>query len=328
MLMLTFAQWQHTRRVDLVNIPIVNFHPRFRSRNPNQRPDLKIFDPLVQGYSAAATELDRVIILGDILDLAAAFLANNQGGAQRYLQAVQTLQIAANHDLTQKFGGSANAIRQDIVAAANAQGLAQKTIRINVYYLDAVGANPNLGPIDAIINTQITSANTSQAFQTARLNVVRINANAALISETAAHESILLTHPPAPQNMAGKLQDSTTGGDRLITALNAIGGAGVDVVFLQEYDQNDIQGRAFRVGQNYNGFSPNRPIVTARTTPAVGGAPTHPTTLLHEICHAISSNGDHIQDPDNLMANGAIRNGRNLLSSGQIGWYRNNGWVV
>jgi hypothetical protein len=128
--------------------------------------------------------------------------------------------------------------------------------------------------------------------------------------------------------MAGKLQDSTTGGDRLITALNAIGGAGVDVVFLQEYDQNDIQGRAFRVGQNYNGFSPNRPIVTARTTPAVGGAPTHPTTLLHEICHAISSNGDHIQDPDNLMANGAIRNGRNLLSSGQIGWYRNNGWVV
>src|SRR5262249_56190530 len=116
---------------DVVKVSVVSCYAGLRCNNPNQRPDLKIFDPLVQSYAAAATELDRVIILGDILDLAAAFLANNQGGAQRYLQAVQTLQIAANHDLTQKFGGSANAIRQDIVAAGNGQGLAQETIRIH-----------------------------------------------------------------------------------------------------------------------------------------------------------------------------------------------------
>jgi len=326
--MLTFAQWQDTRRVDNVTIPILNFHPRYRARNPNTRPDLKIFDPLVQGYAAAPTELDRVIILGDILDLAAAFLANNAGGVQRYLTAVQTLQTAANTDLTQKFPTNANAVRQDIIAAANGQALAAKTIRINVFYLDVVGANPNLVPIDTIVNQQINTANISAAFQGAHLTINRLNANATLISETAAHESILLTHPPAPQNMAGKLQDSTTGGDRLITLLNATNGAGVDVVFLQEYDQNDIQGRAFRVGQNYNGFSPTRPIVTMRTTPAVGGNATHGTTLLHEICHAISGNGDHAQDANNLMASGAIRNGRNELASGQIGWYRNNPWAI
>lgn len=326
--MLTFPQWQDTRRVDNVTIPILNFHPRYRARNPNARPDLKIFDPLVQGYAAAPTELDRVIILGDILDLAAAFLANNAGGAQRYLTAVQTLQTAANQDLTQKFPTTANAIRQDIIAAANGQALGQKTIRINVYYIDVVGANPNLVPIDVIVNQQITTANTSPAFQAAHLTITRLNANATLITETAAHESLLLTNPPAPPTMAGKFQDSTTGGDRLMTLLNANGGAGVDVVFLQEYDQNDIQGRAFRVGQAYNGVSCNRPIVTMRTTPAVGGGATHATTLLHEICHAIAGNGDHVTDPSNLMASGGIRNGRNELASGQIGWYRNNPWVI
>lgn len=326
--MLSVAQWQDARRVDHLNIPVLNFNPRFRARNPNLRPDLKMFDPLVQDYAGAATELDRVIILGDIMDLTTGFLGNNPAVANRYLQAVQTLQNAAIQDLNLKFPATANAIRQDIVGVSNGQPLAQKNININVYYIDVVGANPVLLPIDNAINQQITTANNSPAFQAARITVHRTNGVATLISETAAHESILLTSPPAPVNMAGKLQDSTDGGTRLITVLNAAGGAGVNVVFLDEYDQNDIQGRAFRVGQNYNGASPTRPIVTVKLTPAVGGNATHGTTLLHELCHAISSNGDHIQEPDNLMAAGAVRNGRNQLRCGQIGWYRNNAWVI
>lgn len=324
--MLTFAQWQNVRRVDHITIPVLNLHPRFR--NPNNRPDLKMFDPLVQSYAAAMTELDRVIILGDILDMTTAFIGNNVVAGNRYFQAAQTLQNSAFQDLTQKLPGTANAVRQDIIAAANGQPLNQKTININVYYIDVVGVNPNLGPIDADINQQITTANNSPAFHAARLIIHRLNPNAIVISETAAHESILLTHPPAPLNMAGKLQDSTDGGTRLITVMNAAGGVGVNVVFLEEYDQNDIQGRAYRVGQNYNGANPTHPIVTVRRTPAVGGNATHGTTLLHEMCHAISSNGDHIQDPYNLMASGAVRNGQNRLGFGQIGWYRNNPWVV
>ena len=327
--MLTFAQWQDTRRVDHVNIPIVNFHPRFRVRDPNLQPDLKIFDPLVQGYATAKLELDQVIILGDILDLTAAFLANYKSGADRYQKAVETLQKAAESDLRQRLTTRSADIQKDIVAAANGQMLAPKTININVYYLGAVGPpKADLVAIDAIINRQIVDANSSAAFQMAQLQIFRKNANATFISETPDHQSILLTDPPA-KNMAGKLQDSSTGGQALISALNAKGGEGVDVVFLQEYDQNDIQGRTFRAGQKYpGGLSPNRPIVTARTTPAAGGGPTHSTTLLHEICHAISGNPDHIQDPDNLMASGSVRTGRNLLSSGQIGWYRNNAWVA
>src|SRR5271166_3257801 len=153
--MLSLAQWQAARRVDHIEVPLLNFHPRYRALNANNRPDLKIFDPLVQGYAAATTELERVIVLGDILDLAAAFLANNNAALQRYLTPVQTLQTAANQDLNQKFPGTANAIRQDIIAAANGRALGPKTLSVNVYYIDAVGANPNLAAIDLIVNAQI-----------------------------------------------------------------------------------------------------------------------------------------------------------------------------
>lgn len=325
--MFTLAQWQNTRRVDHVNIPVINLHPRFRARQQGQHPDLKMFDPLVQSYAAAATELDRIIVLGDVLDLTAAFLGSTPAPANRYLQAVQALQASALQDLTVKLHGNANAVQTDIVSAANGRALSPKHIQINVYYLAPMGANPALGPVDVDVNQQITTANNSPAFLSAGITVNRTNATATLITNTAANESILLTHPPAPANMAGKLQDSADGGTRLINVLNAGGGAGVDVVFLDEYDQNDIQGRAFRVGQTYGGASPTRPIVTLRRTPAVGGGATHATTLLHELCHAISGNGDHIQDADNLMAAGSVRNGRNQLRNGQIGWYRNNPWV-
>jgi hypothetical protein len=286
-----------------------------------------MFDPLVAAFAAAPTELDRVMALGDILDLTTAFLGIG-GGPNRYQTPVQALQNSAIQDLTAKFGVSANAIRQDIIAFANGQLLLQKQLNVNVYFIAPIGANPNLGPIDLVIDQHIATANISRAFQDAHVTVARTNAVAHLITQNAAHESLLLTHPPAPNNMAGKFQDSTDGGCRLIQVCNAAGGAGVDVVYLDEFDQNDIQGRTFRAGQNYLGDVPLRPIVTVRLTPAVGGAPTHGTTLVHELGHAISSNAEHTNDGDNLMASGAMRNGNNRLKSSQIGWYRNNPWVV
>ena len=289
-----------------------------------------MFDPLVQAHAGAATQLDRVIALGDIIDLTTSFLTNF-AGANRYTQAVQALQNAAVQDLNAAFPGTAAQIRQDIVATANGQVLAQKQVQLNVFYLVVVGANPVLAPIDTIINTHITNANNSKAFQDARLVVNRVNAVATLISQTAGGHSILLTSPPAPNNMAGKLQDSWDGGERVITVCNASNAAGrVHIVYLDDYDQNDIQGRTFQAGKGYppGNTVPAKPIVTVRLTPAVGGGPTHATTLLHELGHALSSNGEHIQSPDNLMAAGAVRNGVNGLSPAQIGWYRNNPWVV
>jgi hypothetical protein len=323
--MMTLAQWKDARRVDHVSIPVINTNMRFR--DPNQRPDLKMFDPLLTAFATAPTELDRVMALGDILDLTAAFLGN-AGGANRYQTPVQALQNSATQDLNARFGLYANAIRQDIITFANGQALTQKHLNVNVYFIAPVGANPNLGPIDAIINGHIATANLSSAFQDAHVTVARTNAVATVITQNAANESLLLTDPPAPNNMAGKFQDSSDGGAKLIQVSNASGAAGVDVVYVDEFDQNDIQGRTFRVGQNYFGETANRPIVTVRVTPAVGGMATHATTLVHELGHAVSSNAEHTNDGDNLMASGAVRNGNNRLKSSQIGWYRNNPWVV
>jgi hypothetical protein len=325
--MLTMPQWIDSRRVDHVNIPILNLNPRYRAFNPGQRPDLKMFDVLVQSFTTAQTEVDKVNALADIIDLSTAFLTNNPS-ENRYLQPVQALQNSAVQDLNAKFSLRANAMKQDIVAAANGQALAAKQINLNVYYLVPVGSNPALGPVDTTINQHIATANGSPAFQSASLTVNRVNAVATLISQDPKGRSIILTSPPAPVNLAGKLQDATQGGASLIDALAAIPGTGVDVVYLDDYDADDIQGRTLRTGQDYYGSTPVRPIVTIRLTPAVGGAATFTTTLLHELGHAISGNGEHITDANNLMSAGSARNGFNQLKLGQIAWYRNNPHVV
>ena len=200
------------------------------------------------------TELERVIILGDILDLAAAFLATNNAAVQRYLTPVQTLQTAADQDLKPEVSCELpTPFGRTSLPRPTAIRWAPKTVGVNVYYLDEIRANPNLAAIDTIVNPQISTASISPAFQGAQV-VNRTNANATLISETAAHEWILLTNPPAPPNMAGKLQDSTTGSKPMMTVLNAAVRRGRGRGVLPEYDQNDIQGRAFRVGQKYNGI--------------------------------------------------------------------------
>jgi hypothetical protein len=323
--MLTLLQWQNTRRVDHANLG--KFHPRFRAFDPNRRPNLKTFDDLVQRYETSTKDFDRVNILGDILGAAATFLADNKYEAHRYLDAVRTLRTAAIGELRDKFPKKGIEIANDIESVAKGRTLSSKEIHINVYYLDQVGATPDLNGVEKIIKDQIDNANNSGSFQNAELQIVRTNAKAALISTAANNRPVL---------HEGKLHEGGLGGGLLIEALNAIPGEGVDVVFLEKYEKDDVQGYTFQMSKEWDNsvnpkhqstISPARPIVTVRTTAVAGGNKTHSTTLMHEICHAVSGNGDHSQDGDNLMADGgerAKKGVKNDLSLGQIGWYRNN----
>jgi hypothetical protein len=132
-----------------------------------------------------------------------------------------------------------------------------------------------------------------------------------------------------PLAQRDKFADGGNGGERLIKYMNASGAGAntVDVVYLDNYEtaQNDVQGRAYRT--NDQTLAPNRPIVTVTLNPPVGGGATYPTTLAHELGHAITGCPAHIQDANNLMSGGAIRNGTNSLSDGQISWFRNNPWT-
>lgn len=331
--MLTFLQWQSTRRVDhgAVNLGFKSFHPRVRSRDPHQRPDLKTFDQLVRDYNAPGIkEFAQVTILGEIVGQAAKFLTDNKYEARRYLDAVRTLRTAAIEELRSKFPTKGIEIASDIERAAKGSTLSSKEIYINVYYLDKVGAKPDLRGIDKIIDQQIDNANNSGAFQDAEIKIVRKNANATLISKGALDRPIL---------DKGGLREGEKGGGLLVEALKAFPSDGVDVVFLEKYEKDDVQGYTFQTAKEWDNslspthqttISPARPIVTVRTTPVAGGNATHPTTLLHEICHAVSGNGEHCPDGDNLMADGverAKKSVKNDLSLGQIGWYRNNKWV-
>jgi hypothetical protein len=69
------------------------------------------------------------------------------------------------------------------------------------------------------------------------------------------------------------------------------------------------------------------PIVTVTLNSPVGGGATYPATLAHELGHAITGCPAHIQDGNNLMSGGAIRNGTNNLSDGQISRFRKNPWT-
>jgi hypothetical protein len=70
-----------------------------------------------------------------------------------------------------------------------------------------------------------------------------------------------------------------------------------------------------------------RPIVTVTLYPPAAGFATQPTTLAHELGHALTGDPDHSRDADCLMAGGNIRNAQNTLSDGRVGWFRNNPWT-
>jgi hypothetical protein len=326
--MMTIAQWVSLRRVDHLSLPALSInrgfhiaHPRFRKWGAGNHPNLKVFDQYLIAFTAANNDQDRAGILADILVQADQFLAG--GHDQRYTAPIHQLRNTAIADLTQICGAGQAQRTQDIRDIAAGNQIAGRTVTVNVFCLIPVGGQqPN---VDGTIDAHITNANNSQAYQDADITVVRANNNCQYVSSHKG-QSILLTHPPAPQNMAGKLQDSAQGGARLIGACNAnaLGGQ-VDIVYVPGFDQDDVLGRTFRAGQNYYGAVPARPIVTVTLNPPNNPQPaTYPTTLAHELGHALTGDPGHSLDANNLMASGAIRAGVDDLNGGQIAWFRRN----
>lgn len=322
--MITLDQWRTARRVD--HTWLFGYHPRFR--NPAGHPNLKGFDALVTACHAANNTFDRVTALGALLAAAQAHQVAAGGVAVRYRTPVQNLIAQAAQDLNVICGAAhAHARNLSIVRAAAGLALAQKTITANVFYIAPVGAAPVPAPIDAIIDAHILTANTLGSFVAAGIRVQRSNAVATVLTNHGG-QSLLLT-APAPLAMIGKFQDSAAGGERLIAECGAVPRPGrVDIVYLDEYDQADIQGRTFRAGQSYGPAVPVRPIVTVRLTPAAGGGASHPTTLVHELGHALTGDSGHSADAAMLMASGNIRGAVNDLSPGHVGWFRHNAHVV
>jgi hypothetical protein len=332
--MMTLAQWQNTRRVDHVHLPL-GFNPRFRGQGGPGPTNLKGLDPFVQAYWNVQGQDDwaKVGALAAIVEQAqayitAALLAHME---QRYIDAARALLQSANTDLNLICGATYQANRSTDLTALHAAGaLAPKIVRVNVYYLAPIGANPNVGPTDIIIDQHITNANLLACYIRANMTFQRVNGVAIVASQTATGGSILLPNIEAvPVAQRGKFADGGMGGQRLVEYMNASGAGAntVDVAYLDNYEtaQNDVQGRAYRT--NDQTLAPNRPIVTVTLNPPIGGGATYPTTLAHELGHAITGCPAHIADANNLMSGGAIRNGTNNLSDGQISWFRNNPWT-
>ena len=328
--MMTLAVWQNTRRVD--HLDILGSQPRWRDL-PSAQANLKGFDADVTAFGTANNNFDKVTVLGRLLQSTRAYLALPAGTVPaRYTNAVNALDMAVQNDLNQICGGAYQPPRTaDIVALGGAlPALAPKNVSLNIFYLVPVGAAPVVGPIDVIINAHIANANNAAGYQRAGINFARTNPAATVVSQTAAGDSILLPAVLAvPAHLQGKFADGGNGGPRLITYCNASAGAAnsIDVVYLDHYDQNDVQGRTFRAGKDYGGVTPTRPIVTVTLNPPAAGVATQPTTLAHELGHALTSDADHSLDANCLMAGGAIRNAADTLSDGLVGWFRNNRWT-
>ncbi|MGH7460715.1 MAG: hypothetical protein ACREMA_06760 [Longimicrobiales bacterium] len=330
--MLSLVQWQNVRRVDHVDLGPASI--RFRGVAAGLT-NLKIYDGDVAAYPAAANDFDRVTILGRIVQQTRSYLNLPAGTvSQRYVNAVNALMQSALQDLTLICGGAYQATRNaDLLRLAQNGALAPKTITVNVLYLAPIGAVPNVIPIDATINQHIAQANANGGYQRAGISVVRANAAAVVATQTAAGQSILL---PAgggvPANQVGRFADGGEGGRRLITYCNAraLAPSSIDLAYLDNYEQqqNDVQGRTYRVGDTSVGIASNRPIVCVTLNPPAAGNATYPTTVAHELMHALTGCPTHSGDVNNLIAVGSTRNMNANITDGQIAWMRNNPWVT
>ena len=204
-----------------------------------------------------------------------------------------------------------------------------RTVDINVIILTPVGAAvPAL--VAAKVATDILNANACLGYQQAALTLNNIAAGGHTHITQHAGNSILLTNPPAPPAAAGKINpDSNISGERLINYCNSLAGLPahtVDVVYVPDFELPGVSGRTFRAGQTYcpGAVTPTRPIVMMNANPPAAAALTSPTTLAHELGHAICNNGEHDSDGNTLMADGNNRTAINALSVGQRAWMCSN----
>lgn len=330
--MYTLGQWKDTRRVDHFNFIGFSFsrgfyiaNPRWRMFDATLRPDLKVFDPFVDECAPTRSAFDRMTALGNIINTAYHFIQGRQAPAQandRYNTAVDALYNQALLDMNQLVGAHYQQAMEHYITGVNRPA---RTINVNVLLLKPSGGAVPAADA-ATINQQIQNANASAAFQGAQITVTRIGA-ITRIHEDANNRSFLLT-APAPLAVRGNFQEDMDGGDRLIDHCNTLThNADMNIVFVDAFDQNDVQGFTFRAQVSYRGHIPQRPIIVVRLTPVAGGAATHPTTLLHELGHALCTEGSHSADANNLMAGGAVRSGINQLSVGQCAWFCNNPYI-
>ena len=330
--MWTLDRWKQARRVDHGTIKIfgAKFHPRLR--DPAGRPNLKVFDPYVNAFAQANNNWDKVAALGDIVGTAHQFInafvpKPNPGGQNvRYKTPVDDLLVEARNELNNICGaGMALGREANIVSMTNNVAVAIRTITVNVIYLAAVGAVPNLVNVDAVIDGQILTANALAAFTTAGLRIVRQNAATHVVTDFN-NDSILIQGGAND----GLFDESRLPIYRLVGYLNTQVWTGrVDVVYHDGFADQDVQGFTARMSGVYAGRTPNtRPVVIVRMTPCPGGNLTHPTTLAHEIGHAVTDCGQHSAQPNDLMASGAIRGVANNLSAGERAWFRNNPYAL
>jgi hypothetical protein len=330
--MWTLDRWKQARRVDhgSINILGLKFHPRFR--DPAGRPNLKIFDPFVNAFHQANNNWDKVAALGDIVGTAHQFInafvpQPNPGGQNiRYKTPVDDLLVEARNALNIICGLPMSMGREaNIVSMTNNVPVAIRTITANVIYLAAVGAVPNLVNIDPVIDGHILTANGLPAFTSAGLRIVRQNAVTHVVTDFN-NEPILIQGGAND----GLFDESRLPIYRLVGYLNTQVLPGrVDVVYHEGFADQDVQGFTARMSGLYAGRTPSaRPVVIVRMTPCPGGNLTHPTTLAHEMGHAVTDCGQHSTQPNDLMASGAIRGGVNSLSAGEKAWFRNNPYAL
>lgn len=320
--MMSLDQWKKTRRVDHLDLYIA--HPRLLWRrgpfHPSVPFDLKVFDEDVAAAAALQTNFDKVCILGRIIVQTAAYLLLTPNPPQRYRKAVQALQQSAQADMNDIASGPKyqQARTRDITNLARGTALAEKHVSLNVFYLAPVGADIALADIDFKIDSHIDNANAANGYKQAKIHFERTNTSATVASQTEA----------GPFLYNEKFYDQGNEAKRLITYCNASGGAAnsIDVVYLSHYDQEpEVEGKTYRSDTYYGGGwqKATRPIVTVTLS---GTRETYRTTLAHELGHALTGEGKHSKDPDNLMA--GTRNGTNNLTHGQIGWFRNNPYTT
>ncbi|HQU28880.1 MAG: hypothetical protein KC563_01200 [Nitrospira sp.] len=340
--MMSLAQWKETRRVDHVHIhvPCVGqAHPRFRRyQGPDQGwTDLKGFDASVEAVQNAVADstFHKVTLLSELLQDTRHYLDHVPAAIPpRYTSAVQALHQSVTLDLNHICGGMFEPQRNaDLsnLAAHGVGGLPPRLMTVNVYFLIPVGMALGVADAEGIngrINQHIANANQDRAFRDGNLTVERRNKNLILVSQTAQGQSILAPDlPQVPQHLRRTFSTEGSCRDRLITYCNAVQGVpagSIDVVYLNHYDQADVQGYTLRAGQDYNGYVPARPIVTITMNPPNEGMATYPTTLAHELGHALTGCGEHVPNGESLMAAGNNRNGEDQLTHGQLAWFRNN----
>jgi hypothetical protein len=340
--MLTATQWKQSRRVD--HFKVASFNIRYRGAPDVQ---LKAFDQLVTDYHAALSDHARIIALGEIIARATAFGAGVHT-AQTHTP-VTALAVVAEQDLRLLLAGrdvNADGAVAELRVLPNTWGARQ--VRVNTWIVvpDAQ-RNQNFAHIDAMIDAHLLAANQLYAGQGMQLTVVRRNAVSTVSSRAdanaeATRTNSLLDYTPDPatitdglrpflaqlQASAGKF--SMEARSRIAAWLNAkaVPADTIDLVYVPTFAEDDAQGLTTRPHSTGLATTPDRPYVTIGWNPLNAmafptAAVTFPTTLAHELLHALMDEGTHTADANNLMAGGSNRNGTNVISTAQMAIARN-----